>query len=156
MNLEFRSYVNRNRDVQYITEAIKIAESAKTTGDDPIGSVLVFHGNVLSECNTVIREGSLLNHAEINVIKKATDLGFHKLKDAILYSSVEPSPMCALIALEHGITEIVFGAYSAHGFVSSKILNLDMLPIVQRGGILAKECRDILPIRLQEQTRESI
>lgn len=157
MKTGFRTYIDQQRmDEKHMTSAIAIAEDGKVVGNLPVGAVLVTPRFNLSECNTVFTEGDVLNHAEINVLKKARDLGCRKLNNAVLYSTLEPSIMSAMVALEHGVREIVFGAYDEKdGFVSSKKLNLDTIPLVYRGGVLAKECRDLLPTRMLEHTRET-
>lgn len=143
-------------DKDYIVEALEVAEVAKVQGNIPIVATLVIGTKKFTECNTVYTEGSKLNLAEINAIQKAVSFGFRKFDDAILYSTVEPSTVSALVALEFGIKEFVFGAYQKNGFVTSKQLNLDLLPITYRGGILAEECKNILPSRLQELINESV
>jgi len=154
----FNNYLEQQRlDEDHMMTAILMAEDGKLKGDIPIGACLVMPRHEISECNTVWTEGDEFNHAEINVIKKARELGFRNLKNSILYTTVEPCPMCAMAALNHGIKEIVFGAYDEqNGFSTSNKLNLDKLPLVYRGGVLAKECRDLLPTRLQENTRETL
>lgn len=145
------------RDEECMRLALQAAERATLRGDEPIGAVLSMPKQVLIDSNTVWSENDLTNHAEINVIKKASQVGFHRLRNAVLYCTVEPCAMCAAVAKEYGIKEIVFGAYNeVNGFSTSKIFNMEQLPISFRGGILAKECRDILPAKLQEHTRESL
>ncbi len=153
----FTNYVEQQRlDEEHIATAIEIAESGKMRGEIPTGACLVMPRYKISEHNTVWSEGDALNHAEINVLKKARELGFRNLKNSIMYSTVEPSILCAMAALEYGIHEFVFGAYDTkNGFVSSGKLKLDELNLAYRGGVLAQECRTILPTRLQEHTKET-
>jgi tRNA(Arg) A34 adenosine deaminase TadA len=157
MIVGFKNYVDFNRrDENHILEAIEAAELAKVRGDMPVGSVLILPTKKVIDSNSVHSEGNVLNHSEINVIKKAIDLGHRRLSSAILYSTVEPCIMCTMVALEHGIQEIVFGAFDhKKGFATSGLLNLHHLPITYRGGILATECCDLLPSRLQVYIREN-
>lgn len=153
--MNIKETLTYRRDEQYMKIALDAAVQAGLRGDAPIGAVLLLPNNVLVDSNTVWTENDLTHHAEINVIKKAADLGYHRLKNAVLYSSMEPCGMCVSVAKEYGIQEIVFGAYNeASGFATSKVFNVS--PVVYRGGVLGKECRDILPAHLQEQTHESL
>lgn len=154
----FNNYIKkRTKDEDFIFEALIAADHGKGRGDIPIGALLILPTKSLCECNTVWSEQDMTNHAEINVIRKASQMGFRKLNDAVLYCTIEPCIMCAAAAIEYGIKEVVFGAYdSIHGFSSSNIFNKENIPFSFRGGILAKECIEILPSHIQIQMRESI
>lgn len=154
MKTTFQSYLNQHKhDERHMRTALEVAEQAGLRGDKPIGAILVLPGTPIAESDTSWTE-SRLGTATNNVIKKANDFG-HSLKNGILYSTIEPPALDVLLAAEHGIQEIVFGAYHQNGFVSSKVLNLDKLPLSYRGGVLAHEARAILPASLREQTSEN-
>ncbi len=112
--------------------------------------VIVFSNDSnIVEGNSVLTEHNPLCHAEINVMNKATQIMGRRLKDCVLYSSLEPCILCASAAIEHGIKEVVFGAYDyGNGFMSSGKLN--RFPISAKGGVLGAECRHILPDKLKE------
>ena len=157
MKTGLENYIkSKHDDKDYILAALEFAEVAKAKGNIPIAATLLIGTKRFTECNTMYTEGSKLNHAEINAIQKAVEFGFRKFDNAILYSTIEPSTVSALVALEFGIKEFVFGAYQKNGFITSKQLNLDVLPITYRGGILAEECKNILPSRSRDLIHESI
>lgn len=133
----------------YILESISAAEKAKGRGDKPYGAMLVLPNATLIESDTSWTEKDLTNHAEMNVMRKASQMGFRNLKHAVLYSTVEPCPMCAAAAAVYGIKEVVFGAFSEDGFTKFFKEN----PFSFQGGILAEDCIRLLPKYLQERMR---
>ena len=138
--------------------ALDAAVRAKSKGDIPVGAALVWPSRHFVEHNTVSSEYNPLNTAEINVIRKGAEMMPHKLRDGVLYTTVEPDVLSILTAHKAGVHEVIFGAYDLkHGFVSSKRrdLNLEVYEIAYKGGILAEECFDILPSDMQEYTSAS-
>jgi tRNA(Arg) A34 adenosine deaminase TadA len=149
----FREYAMIRNDLDYMAYALDAAEHSKAIGNRAIGACLLLSNNAIySEGDTSWSEDPT-HRASINVMQKAKDVGA-KTRDAVLYSSLEPTPFEVLMAVECGVKEIIFGAYYPEGFVSSGILNLDKLPITYKGGVMAKECIEILPDRLREQAHE--
>lgn len=134
-------------DEKYMRLALELAANAAKNGDNSIGAVLVWsNGVTLSEHDTTFTENCRTRHAEMNVLDKALVLN-RPLADATLYVTVEPCVMCAMAAHFNGVREVVFGAYDTkYGFTSSKMLNeTAMLNIAVKGGVLAGECRNLLP-----------
>jgi len=141
-------------DEQNMWAALHAAEKARSEGDIAIGATLVWPKKTLTECYSVVREYNALAHAEMNVLNKASEMMVRRIDDGILYSTLEPCSMCFMAAYWNGIKEVVFGAYDFdYGFASSRrgIADLDSLGITWRGGVLAKECYDILPKKIKER-----
>ena len=133
--------------------ALEAANKARSKGDISIGSALIWPTTFFTEHNTVVTELDPISHAEINVLRKASDMMPRKrIKGATLYSTFEPCAMCAVAAYLNGINEIVFGCYDLEeGFISSGALNLESYGFTYRGGVLAKECFDMLPKDLKKR-----
>ena len=128
--------------------AIDAAMRAKSNGDMPIGAAIIWPNRHLSEHSTTVTEHNPLGTAELNVLRKASDMMPHKLKHGILYTTLEPDIVAVLTAMKAGINEIVFGAYDLkNGFTSSKTrkLDLDSYDIAYKDGILAERCLELLP-----------
>lgn len=144
-------------DVENMKFLISIAEQAKSNGDVPIAAMLVWSGGRrFVEHDTRYTGYNPLNHAIINLINKTAEtLGPHKLREAILYSIVEPNVLCAMAIKDAGIKEVVFGAYdNKDGFMSSNILvDHTVLDISTIGGVLGEECCRCLPESMQEHVR---
>ncbi|MEK6478141.1 nucleoside deaminase [Catalinimonas sp. 4WD22] len=92
----------------YLQLSIDKAHEGKT----PFGAVIVQEDKVLAAVfNTVSQTKDPTAHAEVNAIREACQKSAStKLKDAILYTTCEPCPMCTAAALYTGIKEVVYGA----------------------------------------------
>lgn len=158
MKTQFAGYLDRkkrSRDEHYISIALTMAEEAKSRGDAARGAVLVFPNSHIAEGHTVFTEHDPLAHAEINVLRKACQMLHKSFKDAVLYCTVEPCSMCAIAAAEHGLREIVFGAFDdANGFLSSpRGIIAENFDLTFLGGILSEACYNITTPSLREHLR---
>lgn len=96
-----------------------IALSAETALIDSAGGafgcVIVQDGRILAEgANRVVAENDPTWHGEMDAIRKAcrAEKRF-RLRDAILYSSAEPCPMCMAAAYWAGIKAIYYASTNA-------------------------------------------
>jgi len=128
---------------------LAIEEAQKSGKDVPIGAVLVIEGQIIAKsANKREAQNKPSAHAEVVVIDEAAKiLGNWKLKDAQLFVTLEPCPMCAALILQSKIKSVYFGAYDTnYGAFGSKI---DMRDIINakteiKGGILEKECQKLI------------
>ena len=76
----------------------------------PFGAVIVKDGKIISTGhNTVIETKDATAHAEINAIREASKkLDTHDLSGCILYTSVEPCPMCLSAIIWSNIKEVYY------------------------------------------------
>lgn len=99
--------------------AIKQAIIAQSTGEVPIGAVLVdtTTGAIVAQSgNITIADCDPTAHAEINVIRaRCKELGVQRLPDHDLYVTLEPCPMCAAAISNARIRRVYFGAYDPKG-----------------------------------------
>ncbi len=96
---------------RYMETAIKKAEKGIAKGEAPFGACIVRGGKVLAVAhNTVLSKKDPTNHSEINAIRTACrKLGTRELKEATVYSTTEPCPMCFSAIHWAKISRIVFG-----------------------------------------------
>jgi len=138
-------------DEKFMEVALEEARRAGSEGEVPVGAVLVKNGDIIGrDHNRCIQFNDPTAHAEILVIRKGGEvLGSYRLVDTTLYVTVEPCPMC-VGAITHGrIVRLVYGTPDEKtGAVSSRftLLNDPRLNhrVEVRGGILRRECSDIL------------
>lgn len=143
----------RLSDDNYMRIALEAASHARSNGDVPVAAVLVWgNGKYLVESDTRYTERNPLNHAVINLLNKAASV---RIKDATVYTTLEPDLMCAMALKEAGVNVVVFGAYDdKDGFISSKLLkDHTVLGMTAIGGVLGKECVNSLPESIQEHVR---
>lgn len=128
----------------------KAISMAKKSGKDiPVGAVIVKDGKIIAKAvNEKEKKQNAIYHAEMIAIKKASKkLGSWRLHDCEMYVTLEPCPMCASAILQSRLKSIYFGSYDLlNGAFGSKS---DMCKIMGynieiKGGILEKECTDII------------
>ena len=166
MTTNFQEFLAKRRkkpdeDAKYMEIALKAAEHAKANGENPFGAVLVFPGGHMVEHDTCFSDRDQTCHAEMNVLRKASQTKLRRMDDCVLYCTVEPCPMCAHAAFLNGVKEIIFGAYDdENGFLSSNKLLEVAEGIVAKGGVLSEQCVKMLPehyhkhIRLEKQNEQ--
>ncbi len=102
--LEDRNWMNR---------AIALArEGGATEGMNPIGCVIVRDGKIVGEgCNEVDLRHDATAHAEIVSMRRAgQSLKCNELRDAVLYTTLQPCGMCTMASIWAKIGRIVYGA----------------------------------------------
>ena len=121
------------------------------TLDLPIGAVIVREGELLARSKNRKEElGDPTAHAEMLVIREAArKLGTWRLEGLVLYTTLEPCPMCAEAVLQSRISKVVFGAYDPLSGALGSAFNLfggkRIYPIPEvQGGILEGECSQLL------------
>ncbi|HJT04048.1 MAG TPA: tRNA adenosine(34) deaminase TadA [Pseudonocardiaceae bacterium] len=140
-------------DVALVRRALEVARSAATTGDIPVGAVLVNADGVelAAACNAREATGDPTAHAEILALRAgAARLGTGwRLTGCTLAVTVEPCTMCAGALVAARVDRLVFGAWepktgavgSLWDVVRDRRLN-HRLEV--HGGVLAEECAALL------------
>ncbi len=99
-------------DKKFMLLAIRAAEKACREGDYAVGAVLVKGKEILAVCsNRSKRDESPIAHAEtLAIIKGSKLLKNRHLPDCVLYTTHEPCPMCASVAVWARLKGVVYGA----------------------------------------------
>ena len=134
-------------DIFFMEKAIENAQ--KTSADVPVGAVIVKNNEIIAAFhNQKEIENDVTAHAEILCLKRAAEIFNNwRLKDCILYVTLEPCPMCAAAIINSHISKVVFGSYDLlYGALGSKInlLNIYNSKIEVKGGILQEKCDKLL------------
>jgi tRNA(adenine34) deaminase len=133
-------------------QAIAIAQEVKSSGDVPVGALIVNEaGEIVSlGKNEREKDNDPTAHAEILAIRRAGEkLGSWRLDDLTLVVTLEPCVMCAGAILQSRLKRLVFGAFDQKaGAVGS---SLDVIRDVRAlskvevvSGVLEKECAKLL------------
>ena len=133
-------------------QAISLAREVKSSGDVPVGAVIVNEaGEIVSlGKNEREKDNDPTAHAEILAIRKASEkLGSWRLDDLTLIVTLEPCVMCAGAILQSRLKRLVFGAFDQKaGAVGS---SLDVIRDVRAlskvevvSGVLEDECAKLL------------
>ena len=98
----------------FMARAIELSEktSIVESAGGVFGCVIVQDGEILAEgANRVVAENDPTWHGEMEAIRKACKAqGSFKLRNATLYTSAEPCPMCMAAAYWAGIKEIYYAS----------------------------------------------
>lgn len=129
-------------------QAIAITQEVKSSGDVPVGALIVNEaGEILSfGKNEREKDNDSTAHAEIVAIRKASEkLGSWRLDELTLVVTLEPCVMCAGAILQSRIKRLVFGAFDQKaGAVGSSldvirdVRGLSKVEVVSR--VLEDEC----------------
>ena len=133
-------------------QAISLAQEVKSSGDVPVGALIVNEaGEILSSGkNEREKNNDPTAHAEIVAIRKASEkIGSWRLDDLTLIVTLEPCVMCAGAILQSRIKRLVFGAFdqkagavgSCHDVVRD-VRALTKVEVVS--GVLENECAKLL------------
>lgn len=145
--------LNPERDIQFMKAALQVAtEDGASPARSPIGCVIVLHGRVIaSQRNHVAQHNDATAHAEIEAIRTAgKTFPNGELRNAILYTTLQPCGMCTMASIWSKIGRIVYGAgrNDVHKmyFEARHIDTLDFVANAYRddltilGGILREDC----------------
>jgi tRNA(adenine34) deaminase len=138
-------------DEHWMSEALEEARKAASTGEVPVGAVLVRDGRKIGRgYNAPVSTGDPTEHAEMRAIREgAAATGNYRLAGTTLFVTLEPCAMCAGAIVNARVDRLVFGARDLRfGAVRSKfrIADSDLLnhrvEVVE--GVRAAECLELL------------
>jgi len=97
--------------------ALKQAEIAASSGEVPIGCVVVHDGAVIAQAgNRTLTDRDPTAHAEMVALREAAQkLGRDRLTDCDLYVTLEPCTMCAGAISHARIRRLYYGALDPKG-----------------------------------------
>ena len=148
-------------DIEFMKIALEEAQQALLEDEVPVGCVLVCDDIVIAKGhNTRQTNNDIFGHAEINVLKEAQQkLNSWKLKNAVLYVTLEPCPMCAGALQQAGVKRIVYGARDDKMGACGGLFDFFLTPKLNHypfltSGVLEKECSDILKEYFQKKRKK--
>ena len=98
---------------KFLKAAIEEAQTGLQEGGIPIGSVLVYKGEVIGRGhNRRVQQGSTVLHGEMDALENAGRLPANVYRECTLYTTLSPCPMCSGAILLYGIPRVVVGENS--------------------------------------------
>ena len=99
-------------DIDFMKEALTEAKKAYQLGEVPVGAVVVYQGKVIARAhNQVETQKRVMAHAELEALAMASQtLGRWRLNETVLYTTLEPCPMCMGAILLARVKTLVWGA----------------------------------------------
>ena len=95
---------------KYLQATIQEAHKGLEEGGIPIGSVLVYAGEIIGRGhNRRIQKESAILHGEMDAIENAGRLPAKVYQNSILYTTLSPCAMCSGAILLYGIPKVIIG-----------------------------------------------
>ncbi len=138
-------------DIQWMRQALWLAERAGRDGEVPVGALVVKDDAVIGEgWNRPITDHDPSAHAEMVALRAAAAaVGNYRLLDTTLYVTLEPCVMCAGAIVHARVARLVFGAWDPKSGAAGSVVDIFSAPFVNHrvavdGGIFAEECGGLL------------
>lgn len=95
---------------RFLKAALDEAQKSKLEGGIPIGSVLVYRGEIIGRGhNRRVQKGSPVLHAEMDALENAGRLLAKVYRESSLYTTLSPCAMCSGANVLYGIPRVVVG-----------------------------------------------
>ena len=95
---------------KFVQAAIEEAEKGLSEGGIPIGSVLVYQGQIIGRGhNRRVQKQSVVLHGEMDALSNAGRQPASVYRQCTLYTTLSPCPMCTGAILLYGIPKVVIG-----------------------------------------------
>ncbi len=145
-------------DHTMMRRALALAAEARNLGEVPVGALIVKGGEILSQAFN-LRETlhDPTAHAErLAMTLAGRSLRSWHLDGCTLYVTLEPCPMCAGAILQARIARVVYGAADPKAGALDSLYRLANDRRLNHraevsGGVLARECGEILTLFFQER-----
>lgn len=144
-------------DRNYMKEALRLAETAAELGEVPVGAVVVFQDKIIASAyNLRETNRTATAHAELLAIADACRvLGDWRLREAVLYVTLEPCPMCAGAIVNSRIKRVVYALKDASAGCCGSVLNINAYPFNHAfsvtSGVCEEESRQLLQTFFEKQ-----
>lgn len=95
---------------KFYQAAFEEAENGYNEGGIPIGSVLVYRGEIIGRGhNRRVQQGSAILHGEMDALENAGRLTAEVYQESTLYTTLSPCAMCTGAILLYKIPKLVIG-----------------------------------------------
>ena len=94
----------------FMKAAVEEAKKGLAEGGIPIGSVIVYQGNIIgSGHNRRVQKGSAILHGEMDALENSGRQPASVYRQCVLYTTLSPCSMCSGAILLYGIPQIIVG-----------------------------------------------
>ena len=94
----------------FLQAAIDEARKGLEEGGIPIGSVLVYQGEIIGRGhNRRVQQGSAILHGEMDALENAGRQAAEVYRECTIYTTLSPCSMCSGAILLYGIPKVVIG-----------------------------------------------
>ncbi len=113
-------------DILWMEQALELARQASDIGEVPVGAIIVKDNASIAAAHN-LREfsGNPIAHAEVLAIQEAAQkLGNWRLTDTVLYTTLEPCPMCAGAIVLSRIPKVVYATMDPKAGAAGTLYNI--------------------------------
>ena len=146
----FRRMRSTDLDERFMHQALRAAKKALSEGETPVGAVLVCNqSEIFTAYNLKETQKDPTAHAEMLVLRKASQgLGRWRL-GGTLYATLEPCVMCAGALVQARIDRLVYGAADPKGGGCGSVMDVLREPrfnhqVEVSGGLFAEASSKLL------------
>src|SRR5262245_51714185 len=94
----------------FMEAAIDEAEIGFREGGIPIGSVLVYRGQIIGRGhNRRVQQGSAIRHGEMDALENAGRQPASVYRESVIYTTLSPCAMCSGAIILYGIPTVIVG-----------------------------------------------
>ena len=94
----------------FLKAALDEARTGRSEGGIPIGSVLVYRGEIIGRGhNRRVQRGSPILHAEMDALENAGRRAAKVYRESVLYTTLSPCAMCSGAVVLYGIPHVIAG-----------------------------------------------
>ena len=94
----------------FLRAALDEARTGRSEGGIPIGSVLVYRGEIIGRGhNRRVQRGSAILHAEMDALENAGRRAAKVYRESVLYTTLSPCAMCSGAIVLYGIPRVIAG-----------------------------------------------
>ena len=154
--------VTLNGHEKWMRLALDEAEKAYQKQEVPVGAVVICENEVVGKGHNLIETlQDPTAHAEMLALQTASQkLASWRLEKVILYTTLEPCPMCAGAILISRVPLVVFGAKDFRMGACGSAINICQTPDLDVGtkfvgGILEQTCSDLLKMFFKNLRKSS-
>lgn len=144
-------------------EALEEAKKAFSNGEVPVGAVLVVDQKIIVRAHNRVEElQDASAHAEMIALREGSKiLQNWRLKEVILYCTLEPCIMCAGALILSRVKKLVYGApdlrHGAHISISTVLQKQHPIHnVIVRSGVLADEAKILMKKFFQERRENHV
>ena len=95
---------------KFMQAAIDEAQKGLDEGGIPIGSVIVYKGEIIGRGhNRRVQKGSAILHGEMDALENAGRQPASVYKESVLYTTLSPCSMCSGAILLYGFPKVIIG-----------------------------------------------
>jgi tRNA(adenine34) deaminase len=118
--------MKKDKDIQYMQEALKQAKEAYDEDEVPIGAVIVYKDRIIARAHNQIKTlKDPTAHAEMIAITQAASfLQNERLNDATMYVTIEPCSMCTGALVLARVKRLVYGTDDPKAGACGSVLDL--------------------------------